>query len=87
MDSITEGLNELAVSGLALGQIGELEEDDGDVEYAPPRSIREFCLCSFSKKSSRGFRYSKKSFPCEVRWWADDSAIPHPHWRDRLHCG
>jgi len=87
LDSIIEGLNELAVSGLALGQIGELEEDDGDVEYAPPRSIREFCSCNFCSKSSRGLQCSKKSFPCEVRWWADDSVTSYPHWRNRLYCG
>lgn len=62
LDSIIEGLNELAVSGLALGPIGELEEDDGDVEYAPPRSIREFCSCSFSKKARGAFDIRRKAF-------------------------
>jgi len=60
LDSITEGLNELAVSG--LGQIGELEENDGEVEYAPPRSIREFCSCSFSKKARGAFDIRRKAF-------------------------
>jgi hypothetical protein len=46
LESITEGLNELAV----LGQIGEVEEDDGDIEYMPPRSEREFLVRLFEEK-------------------------------------
>jgi hypothetical protein len=48
LESITEGLNELAVLG--LGQIGEVEEDDGDIEYMPPRSEREFLVRLFEEK-------------------------------------
>ena len=40
LGSISEGMNELAISG-GLGEVVEEEEEDGEVEYMPPRSIRK----------------------------------------------